>query len=171
MRLRFMGERGVRAAISARHGVLWFRTGCFRAFYGMDLHPSVRISFKSRLDKTNPRRLTIGEKTLVAFDAIILTHDYSTARHGDRFEERTTIGSRCFIGAGAIILPGVTIGDHCIIGAGSVVISDVPAGSIVVGNPGKVVRSGITTTDYGRLKHPRPDGPTTHQPTTTEPTA
>ena len=171
MRLRFLGERGVRAATSARHGVLRVRTGCFRAFYGMDLHPSVRVSFKARLDKTNPRRLSIGEKTLVAFDAVILTHDYSTARHGDRFEERTSIGSRCFVGAGAIILPGVTIGDHCIVGAGSVVISDVPAGSIVVGNPARVVRSGITTSGYGRLEEPGVDVRAAHLPTTAEPSA
>ena len=45
----------------------------------------------------------------------------------------------CWIGGGVIILPGVTIGQKCVIGAGSVVVSDVPPNSTVVGVPGKVV--------------------------------
>lgn len=45
-----------------------------------------------------------------------------------------------WIGAGAIILPGVTIGEHSIIGAGSLVRKDVPPRTIVAGNPAKVIR-------------------------------
>ena len=37
------------------------------------------------------------------------------------------IGRNCWIGAGAIILPGVTIGDNTVIGAGSIVTKDIPA--------------------------------------------
>ncbi len=50
-----------------------------------------------------------------------------------------TIGSRVFIGAGAIVLPGATIGDDCIIGAGSLVAGDIPSNSVAVGNPARVV--------------------------------
>ncbi|MFE1599122.1 sugar O-acetyltransferase [Methylobacterium sp. ID0610] len=50
------------------------------------------------------------------------------------------IGRNCWIGAGALILPGVTVGDDAIIGAGSVVTRDVPAGATVVGNPARPVR-------------------------------
>ena len=50
------------------------------------------------------------------------------------------IGRRCWIGAGAVILPGVTIGDNVIIGSGSVVTKDIPANTIAVGNPCKVLR-------------------------------
>jgi acetyltransferase-like isoleucine patch superfamily enzyme len=45
-----------------------------------------------------------------------------------------------WIGAGAIILPGVTVGTRAVVGAGSVVVKDVPAGSIVAGNPARVLR-------------------------------
>lgn len=44
-----------------------------------------------------------------------------------------------WIGAGAIILPGVTIGKHSVIGAGSVIPKSVPPFSVVVGNPGRIV--------------------------------
>lgn len=50
------------------------------------------------------------------------------------------IGNRVWIGAGAIILPGVTIGDGSVIGAGSVVTKDIPAGVVAVGNPCRVLR-------------------------------
>ena len=51
-----------------------------------------------------------------------------------------TIGRNCWIGAGAVILPGVTIGDNTVIGAGSVVTKDIPANSVAVGNPCRVLR-------------------------------
>ena len=51
-----------------------------------------------------------------------------------------TIGDDCWIGGGAIILPGVTIGHRCIVGAGAVVTKDVPDDTIVAGNPAKVLR-------------------------------
>lgn len=50
------------------------------------------------------------------------------------------IGKNCWIGAGALILPGVTIGDNTVIGAGSVVTKDIPANSVAVGNPCRVLR-------------------------------
>ena len=50
------------------------------------------------------------------------------------------IGKNCWIGAGAIIVPGVTIGDNTVIGAGSVVTKDIPANVVAVGNPCRVLR-------------------------------
>ena len=52
-----------------------------------------------------------------------------------------TIGDNVWVGARAIILPGVTIGDHSVIGAGSVVTRDVPARTFAAGAPCRVVRS------------------------------
>ena len=51
-----------------------------------------------------------------------------------------TIGRNAWIGAGALILPGVTIGENTIIGAGSVVTRDIPANVVAVGNPCRVLR-------------------------------
>lgn len=50
------------------------------------------------------------------------------------------IGRNVWIGAGALIMPGITIGDNSVIGAGSVVTKDIPANVIAVGNPAKALR-------------------------------
>jgi galactoside O-acetyltransferase len=50
------------------------------------------------------------------------------------------IGRNCWIGAGAIIVPGVTVGDNVVIGAGSVVTKDIPSNVVAVGNPCRVLR-------------------------------
>lgn len=46
----------------------------------------------------------------------------------------------CWIGAGAVILPGVTVGENSIVGAGSVVTKDVPDNTVVAGNPAKFIK-------------------------------
>lgn len=56
-----------------------------------------------------------------------------------------TIGNNCWIGGGAVILPGVSIGDNSVIGAGSVVTKDIPADVVAVGNP-CVVKGGVNET-------------------------
>jgi len=51
-----------------------------------------------------------------------------------------TIKDDVWIGANAIILPGVTIGKGAIIGAGSIVTKDVEEYTVVAGNPAKVIK-------------------------------
>ena len=53
---------------------------------------------------------------------------------------RDSLGTGSFVGAGAVVIPGVRIGRWSVIGAGSVIISDVPDYAVVVGNPGRVIR-------------------------------
>ena len=45
-----------------------------------------------------------------------------------------------WIGANAVVLPGVTIGNHCVVAAGAVVTKDVPPHSLVAGVPAKVIK-------------------------------
>ena len=114
--------------------------------FGMDIHPSAKVSFGARLDRTNPKGIHIGEESYVAGGAIVFSHDYARGLHAD-----TYIGKRCFIGANAIIMAGVTIGDEVIVGSGAVVTKNVPAHMIVAGNPARIIREGIRTRKYGQL--------------------
>lgn len=114
--------------------------------YHMNISPSVKISYGAYLDKTNPKDIFIDDETFIAHGAMILTHDFSRRLH-----KKTTIGKECFIGARAIILPGISIGDHVIVGAGSVVTKDIKSNCIVAGNPAKIIKDNINTTKYGQL--------------------
>lgn len=51
------------------------------------------------------------------------------------------IGDDVWIGANAVILPGVTIGSHCVVAAGAVVTKDVPNHTLVGGIPAKVINN------------------------------
>jgi len=141
-------KRGIvrRTLLAFRDGAITLYGIYLRKLLGMNIHPTCRFSLKANFDRTNPRGVHIGSGTYVAFGAVILTHDMSRLIHADTF-----VGSNCFIGANAIILPGIRIGDECIIGSGAVVTRDVPSNSVCVGNPARIVRSGIRTVEWGIL--------------------
>jgi acetyltransferase-like isoleucine patch superfamily enzyme len=73
-----------------------------------------------------------------------LNHNFSDA--SKRIDEQgvstspVTIEDDVWIGANAVILPGVTIGEHCVVAAGAVVTKDVPPHSLVAGVPAKVIK-------------------------------
>jgi maltose O-acetyltransferase len=86
--------------------------------------------------------IEIGDACQIGPAVQILTADHprDPALRAQGFESGipVRIGRNVWIGAGAIVLPGVTVGDDAIIGAGSVVTRDVPPGATVVGNPARV---------------------------------
>lgn len=88
--------------------------------------------------------VSIGELTQIGPAVQIYAADHprdpEARRSGLESGKPVRIGSNCWIGGGAIILPGVTIGDDALVGAGSIVTRDVPAGATVVGNPARLVR-------------------------------
>ena len=75
---------------------------------------------------------------------MIVTHDSSYHNINPDIPiltDEVIIKKNAYIGAGAIILPGVTIGESSIVAAGAVVTKDVPPRTIVTGIPAKVVGS------------------------------
>jgi len=86
-------------------------------------------------------RITIGTKVAISREAFICTasHDVSHLNRPLKTAP-VTIQDGVWIGARAIILPGITIGEGAIVAAGAVVTKDVPSFTIVAGNPAKVVK-------------------------------
>jgi maltose O-acetyltransferase len=86
--------------------------------------------------------VAIGDRTQIGPGVQILAADHprdpATRASGLEFGRPVRIGRNVWIGAGAIILPGVSIGDDAVVGAGSVVTRDVPAGATAFGNPARV---------------------------------
>jgi carbonic anhydrase/acetyltransferase-like protein (isoleucine patch superfamily) len=75
--------------------------------------------------------------------------DYVTAGHG-AILHGCTVGNKCIIGMGAVILDDSVVGDETIIAAGSVVKEheNIPSGVLVAGNPAVVKRK---LSDHERL--------------------
>ena len=73
-----------------------------------------------------------------------LNHNYADAtRRIDEQDVTTkpvTIANDVWIGAGAVVLPGVTIGQHAVVAAGAVVTNDVPEFCLVGGVPAKIIK-------------------------------
>lgn len=91
--------------------------------------------------------VSIGERSAISPGVMILTHADPGSSHGSRLSRlypsikgAVSIGTDCWIGAGAIVLAGIDIGDQVVVGAGSVVIRNLPAGHLCAGNPARVVK-------------------------------
>ena len=86
----------------------------------------------------------VGDHTLFGPNVVLATASHpilpELREKGLQFNLPIRIGKNCWLGSGAVVLPGVSIGDNTVIGAGSVVTSDIPANVIAVGNPCRVLR-------------------------------
>ncbi len=94
------------------------------------------------------RNCKIGKDVMVAPFVTILNYghniedvDTPMINQGVKYYSQTIIEDNVWVGARAIILPGIKIGTGSVIGAGSVVTKDVEAYSIVAGNPAKFIKS------------------------------
>jgi maltose O-acetyltransferase len=115
--------------------------------YGDNIHLGERVFFNFNCVVLDVCRVTIGSFTLFGPAVQILTPMHpleAELRRKEEFGKPVTIGDDVWVGAGALILPGVTIGSRAVIGAGSVVTRDVPDAVFAAGNPCRVIRA-ITT--------------------------
>lgn len=90
--------------------------------------------------------ITIGDRTQIGPYVQLLAADHprdaETRDAGLEMGRPVTIGSNVWIGAAALILPGITIGDDAIVGAGAVVTRNVAPGAHVAGNPARPMKTG-----------------------------
>lgn len=86
----------------------------------------------------------IGKNVSIAYRVLIISDSHiignANRRAARKYSKKITIENGVWIGANAIILPGVTIGEGTIIGAGSVVTKDCSSNSLYVGTPAKFVK-------------------------------
>ena len=92
----------------------------------------------------NLERVTIGDGVHVGPEVLFGTSSHkignSTTRAGTLFLAPLVVSSGCWIGARAILLPGVTIGEGCVIGAGAVVTKDCLPNGLYAGTPARRIR-------------------------------
>ncbi|MBQ8884930.1 MAG: sugar O-acetyltransferase [Clostridia bacterium] len=112
--------------------------GCKHVHFGKNVYANFNLTL---VDDTH---IYVGDGTMFAPNVVIATGTHpilpELRAKGYQFNLPVRIGKNCWLGAGAIVLPGVTIGDNTVIGAGSVVTKDIPANVVAVGNPCRVLR-------------------------------
>lgn len=93
--------------------------------------------------------IIIGDNVLIGPDVIINSgmHRYrdkdKLIRDQGHEIKPITIGNDVWIGAKAVIMPGVVIGDGSVIGAGSIVTRSLPPYSVAVGIPARIIKERI----------------------------
>ena len=111
---------------------------------GKHVHFGKNIYANFNLTMVDDTHIYVGDFTMFAPNVTVATAghpiDPALRERALQYNAPVHIGRNCWIGAGALIMPGVTIGDNTVIGAGSVVTHDIPAGVVAVGNPCRVMR-------------------------------
>jgi len=135
-------RRILRELFGAGGDTVWMQPP-FHCDYGANIHLGERVFFNFNCVVLDVCPVRIGDFTLFGPGVQILTplHPMNAElRRREEYGAPIEIGSDVWVGAGALILPGVRIGDRAVIGAGSVVTHDVPAGVFAAGNPCRVIR-------------------------------
>ncbi len=95
---------------------------------------------------SEPYLISIGRHVTISSDVTFITHDGGTwvFRDESRYRRvikfgRIVIHDNCFIGARAMIMPGVSIGPNAVVAAGAVVTRNVPPNTVVAGIPARVL--------------------------------
>ena len=108
------------------------------------MHFGKKIYANSNLTLVDDTHIYVGDCTMFGPNVVVATAAHPILPElreiGYEFNIPVHIGKNCWIGAGAVILPGVTIGDNVVIGAGSIVTKDIPSNVVAVGNPCRVLR-------------------------------
>ena len=132
---RMLGDCGEDVYIEAPFYANW---GGYHCHFGKGVYANYHLTC---VDDTH---IYVGDYTMFAPNVTVATAGHpilpELREKGYQYNAPVRIGRRCWIGAGALIMPGVTIGDDTVIGGGSVVTKDIPAGVVAVGNPCRVLR-------------------------------
>ena len=114
------------------------------ANWGSNTHLGNSVYANFNLTLVDNTDIFIGDECMIGPNVVIATAGHpiepELRRKAAQFNIPVHIGRNVWIGAGAVILPGVHIGDNSVIGAGSVVTKDIPENSVAYGNPCRVVR-------------------------------
>jgi acetyltransferase-like isoleucine patch superfamily enzyme len=109
------------------------------------------VHVASHVSITGGGELEVGDYAVIATGARILTAtdtDEGGARmstnlpdqHRSVFRAKVTIAGDAFVGANAVVLPGVTLAEGCVVGAGAVVTHDLDPWTVYVGTPARPLR-------------------------------
>ncbi|MGN0546081.1 MAG: sugar O-acetyltransferase [Acutalibacteraceae bacterium] len=111
---------------------------------GKHVHFGNRVYANFNLTLVDDTHIYVGDCTMFDPNVTVATAGHpilpELREQAYQYNASVHIGRNCWIGAGAVIVPGITIGDNVVIGAGSVVTKNIPDNVVAVGNPCRVLR-------------------------------
>lgn len=114
------------------------------SFGGRHVHFGKNIYANFNLTCIDDTHIYVGDYTMFGPNVTLATAGHpilpELRQKAYQYNESIYIGKNCWIGAGAIILPGIRIGDNVVVGAGSIVTKDLPSNVVAVGNPCNILR-------------------------------
>lgn len=137
------GKSAPLAGLFACYGTNCMIETPFHCAYGFNIHLGDAVYLNAGCIILDSAQVTIGSDTMIGPGAQILCAQHHKDRNkrkaGIEIAKPVSLGADVWIGAGAIIMPGVTVGDAAIVGAGAVVTRDVAPGQSVVGIPARTL--------------------------------
>ena len=111
---------------------------------GHHVHFGSGIYANSNLTLVDDGHVYVGDKVMFGPNVVVATAGHpiepSLRARGLQYNKDVWIGENTWIGAGAVIVPGVKIGKNVVIGGGSVVTRNIPDNVMAAGNPCRVIR-------------------------------
>lgn len=105
-----------------------------------DVRYSFAVSGKVNISVSKDTSLHIGEGTIFACNICIRTANHDLMDRKKYVKGSVQIGKNCWLGHGAVILPGVCLGDNVTVGANSVVTKSFPSDVVIGGVPAKILK-------------------------------
>ncbi len=129
------------AGLFAQHGCDCMIEAPFHCSYGFNIHLGQAVYLNAGCTILDSAPVHIGSGSMIGPGTQILCAEHhldrDKRRAGLEIAKPVLLGADVWIGAGAIVMPGVSIGDAAIVGAGAVVTRDVAPGARVVGVPAR----------------------------------
>ena len=136
--------------LGIKHGKRIYIEPPFRCDYGKHIEIGENFYANSGCIILDVAKVKIGDNVQFGPNVAIITAGHPVHHEirntGYEYGISITVGNNVWIGANAVVLPGVHIGDNTVIGAGSVVTKDIPSGVVAAGNPCKPIKD-ITDDD------------------------
>lgn len=132
------------ASLRAGEGLCVFPDCVFH--YPQNISIGANVFMNRGVVITAPAPISIGNDVLIGPYAILNSGNHRYQLRSEKIRnqghhlEPIVVGNDCWIGAGAILLPGVVMGDGSVVAAGAVVTRDIGPGVVVSGVPARPLR-------------------------------